>query len=161
MPTVLIPGSFDPIHLGHLDVIAQATELFGDVVVATMYNPGKPSGMFDLADRLAMIAESCAGMPRVSVRAFDGLAIDAARAVGADFIAKGLRTTGDFEVEQQMAHTNFAVSGVRTVYLPCAPRWVSTSSRFIREIAAYGGDVTAMVPEPVARRLASRAAATT
>ena len=87
------------------------------------------------------------------VTSFPGLAVDAARTLGADFIVKGLRTGGDFEVEQQMAHTNYAAAGVRTVYLPCKPALVFISSRFIREIAKYGGDVTAMVPEAVVPRL--------
>lgn len=158
MATALYPGSFDPIHLGHLDVIEQAVELFGDVVVATMHNPSKPGGMFPLDERLALIEESLAAIDtsRGSVRvvAFPGLAVDAARAAGADFIVKGLRTGGDFEVEQQMAHTNHAAAGVRTVYLPCKPSLVFISSRFIREIAQYGGDVTAMVPPTVATALA-------
>ena len=156
MPTVLYPGSFDPFHLGHLDVIEQALELFGDVTVATMHNPSKPSGMFTLDERLEMIEESVAPLRErgsVSVVAFPGLAVDAARSQGADFIVKGLRTGGDFEVEQQMAHTNYAAAHVRTVYLPCKPALVFISSRFIREIAKYGGDVTAMVPGAVVPRL--------
>jgi len=154
MATVLYPGSFDPFHLGHLDVIEQSVALFGDVVVGAMHNPTKPSGMFTLDERIAMIKESISYMPSVRVLAFPGLAVDAAISVGAAFIVKGLRTGGDFEVEQQMAHTNHAVSGVRTVYLPCKPSLVFISSRFIREIAHYGGDVSALVPAPVARQLA-------
>jgi len=155
MSTVLYPGSFDPFHLGHLDVIEQSVALFGTVIVGVMHNPSKPSGMSGLDDRLEMIGESVAHLPNVEVRSFAGLAVDAARAVGAVFIVKGLRTGGDFEVEQQMAHTNHAVAGVRTVYLPCNPALVFISSRFIREIAQYGGDVSALVPAPVARQLAS------
>jgi pantetheine-phosphate adenylyltransferase len=152
MSTVLYPGSFDPIHLGHLDVIEQSIELFGSVIVAAMHNPTKPSGMFTLDERLEMIQQSVAGLAdssAVRVVSFPGLAVDAARDLGADFIVKGLRTGGDFEVEQQMAHTNYAAAGVRTVYLPCKPSLVFISSRFIREIANYGGDVSAMVPAPV------------
>jgi pantetheine-phosphate adenylyltransferase len=161
-PVVLYPGSFDPIHLGHLDVVEQACELWGArgagrVVVAAMHNPSKPSGMFTLDERLAMITESVAPLVaaghQVEVASFGGLAVDAAIAVGASFIVKGLRTGGDFEVEQQMAHTNHAAAGVRTVYLPCKPALVFISSRFIREIAHYGGDVTAMVPAPVVPHL--------
>lgn len=153
MITVLYPGSFDPFHLGHLDVIEQSVALFGEVVVGVMHNPTKPSGMFTLEERVEMIRNSIAYMPSVKVVAFGGLAVDAAREVAAAFIVKGLRTGGDFEVEQQMAHTNHAVSGVRTVYLPCKPALVSISSRFIREIAHYGGDVSALVPLPVAAQL--------
>lgn len=160
MATVIYPGSFDPFHLGHLDVVTQSVELFGDVVVAAMHNPSKPSGMFTLDERLAMIVESVAHLPSVRVEAFAGLAVDAARRAGADFIVKGLRTGGDFEVEQQMAHTNHAVAGVRTVYLPCEPRLVFISSRFIREIAKYGGEVAALVPAPVARRLVAHGTST-
>ncbi len=153
MITVLYPGSFDPFHLGHLDVIEQSVALFGEVVVGVMHNPTKPSGMFTLDERVEMIRNSIEYMPSVKVVAFGGLAVDAAREVAAAFIVKGLRTGGDFEVEQQMAHTNHAVSGVRTVYLPCKPALVSISSRFIREIAHYGGDVSALVPHPVAAQL--------
>jgi len=151
--TVLYPGSFDPFHLGHLDVVEQSVELFGKVVVAVMHNPSKPGGMFTLDERVEMIQKSVAHLGPVEVVPFAGLAVDAARDASAAFIVKGLRTGGDFEVEQQMAHTNHAVSGVRTVYLPCKPALVSISSRFIREIAYFGGDVSALVPAPVAAQL--------
>jgi pantetheine-phosphate adenylyltransferase len=154
MATVLYPGSFDPLHLGHVDVIEQSVALFGRVIVGVMHNPTKPSGMFTLEQREEMIRASISYLPSVKVMAFEGLAVDAVKQVKAAFIVKGLRTGGDFEVEQQMAHTNHAVSGVRTVYLPCKPALVSISSRFIREIAQYGGDVTSLVPGPVASELA-------
>ena len=150
----IYPGSFDPFHNGHLDVVEQAVELFGSVVVAAMHNPTKPSGMFDLDQRLRMIAASVGHLASVTVEAFPGLAVHAARDADAAFIVKGLRTGGDFEVEQQMAQTNHAVSGIRTVFLPCSPALSFVSSRFIREIAKYGGDVTALVPSPVADQLA-------
>jgi len=151
--TVLYPGSFDPFHLGHLDVVEQSVELFGKVVVGVMHNPSKPSGMFTLDARVQMIRDSVANLGAVDVVPFAGLAVDAARDASAAFIVKGLRTGGDFEVEQQMAHTNHAVSGVRTVYLPCKPALVSISSRFIREIAHFGRDVSSLVPAPVAAQL--------
>lgn len=145
MTTVLYPGSFDPFHLGHLDVVEQALELFGDVVIAVMHNPEKPNGVFDARVRVEIAEESCAHLSGVTVRAFPGLAVDAARSTEALCIVKGLRTAGDFEVEQQMAHTNHAVAGVRTVYVPCQPRYGFISSRFIRDIAQNGGDVSSMV----------------
>jgi pantetheine-phosphate adenylyltransferase len=153
MSTVIYPGSFDPFHLGHLDVVEQALQLFGDVVVAVMHNPQKPSGQFTAEERVDMISASVSHLSKVRVQAFSGLAIDAAKAVQASCIVKGLRTPADFEVEQQMAHTNHTVSGIRTVYVPCAPALGFISSRFIREISAHGGDVSSMVPPAVANVL--------
>lgn len=150
--TVLYPGSFDPFHLGHLDVVEQARALFGKVVVAAMHNPGKPGGVLPLEQRVELVRRSVPS--DVVVEAFPGLAVDAAAHFGVDFIVKGLRTASDFDVEQQMAHTNYSVSGVRTVYLPCRSDHAFISSRFIREIAQYGGDVAHMVPEPVCAALA-------
>ena len=154
MSTVLYPGSFDPFHLGHLDVVEQAAELFGTVVVAVMHNPDKPSGLLSTEQRIEIATASCAHLSGVTVRAFPGLAVDAARSADADFIVKGLRTSGDFEIEQQMAHTNFAVSAVRTVYVPCQPQFGFVSSRFIRDIAQHGGDVSSMLPAAAANALA-------
>ena len=155
MATVLYPGSFDPIHLGHLDIIEQASRLFGKVVVAILHNPEKHGGVFSVDERIALIqvALQSAQVKNVEIHAFPGLAVDAARVVQADFMVKGLRNSGDFEIEQQMAHTNFAVAGIPTVYLPCSPAFTSVSSRFIREIAQYGGDPSSMVPANVAHAL--------
>jgi pantetheine-phosphate adenylyltransferase len=146
MSTVLYPGSFDPFHYGHLDVVTQAAELFGTVVVAVMHNPQKPSGVLPAQVRVDLAQKIVSGIPGVTVQAFGGLAVDAVRSVKADFIVKGLRTPGDFEVEQQMAQTNFAVAQVRTVYVPCQPGLSHVSSRYIRDIVHYGGDVSSMVP---------------
>jgi pantetheine-phosphate adenylyltransferase len=156
MATVLIPGSFDPIHLGHLDVIDQAVELFGTVIVAIMHNPSKPSGLFAAHERVDLARSSVLDRSDVTVEAFTGLAVQAAAEAGADFIVKGLRTPGDFEVEQQMAHNNHALTGIRTVYVPCRPALGHISSRFVREIATHGGAVGHLVPEPVATALADR-----
>ena len=156
MTTVLIPGSFDPLHLGHVDVVEQAVELFGNVVVGVLYNYEKPSGMFTPDERVELAAASLADHPGVRVEKFGGLAVQAATNVGADFIVKGLRNAGDFDIEQQMAHMNHSAAGVRTVFLPCRPNVGFVSSRFIREIASHGGVVDHLVPEPVATALADR-----
>jgi pantetheine-phosphate adenylyltransferase len=150
---VLYPGSFDPLHLGHIDVIEQAHELFGAVVVAVMHNPSKPSGLFPVDQRVDFATRSLAHLDNVSVEQHTGLAVQAAAAAHADFIVKGLRTAGDFELEQQMAHNNFAVTGIRTVYLPCKPELSYISSRFVREIAKYGGGIGHLVPPAVAGAL--------
>ncbi|MFM7534784.1 MAG: pantetheine-phosphate adenylyltransferase [Acidimicrobiales bacterium] len=156
MPTALYPGSFDPFHNGHLDVVSVAAELFGSVIVAVLVNPQKPAAMFEQQERTELIEASVAHLPGVVVRHFTGLVVDAVGRLGADFIVKGLRTVGDFEIEQQMAHTNHAVSGVRTVYVPASPAQSFVASSFIRDITRYGGDVSALVPPPVAARLQER-----
>lgn len=156
MATVLIPGSFDPLHLGHVDVVDQAVELFGDVVLGVLYNPDKPSGMFTPDERVELAAASLADRSTVRVDKYDGLTVHAAIEAGADFIVKGLRNAVDFDIEQQMAHMNHSATGVRTVFLPCRPNVGFVSSRFIREIAAHGGVVDHLVPTPVAAALTAR-----
>lgn len=156
MATVLIPGSYDPIHLGHVDIVDQALELFGAVVVGVLYNFDKPSGMFDPDERVELAIASLADREAVSVRKYTGLAVQAAAEAGADFIVKGLRNPVDFDIEQQMAHMNYSSANVRTVFLPCRPNIGFVSSRFIREIAANGGTVDHLVPGPVAAALADR-----
>ncbi|MDA0370940.1 MAG: pantetheine-phosphate adenylyltransferase [Actinomycetota bacterium] len=151
----LYPGSFDPFHVGHLDVVEQALELFGSVIVAAMHNPGKPSGSIDLADRVRLIEVSTSHLAGVRVEACPGLAVDAARDLGADFIVKGLRSAADFDVEQQMADTNHSVSGVRTVFVPAKPDVSFVSSRFIREIGSHGGRIEHMLPAPIADEVAT------
>ncbi|MEX2626926.1 MAG: pantetheine-phosphate adenylyltransferase [Ilumatobacteraceae bacterium] len=164
MATVLIPGSFDPVHLGHLNVVEQAGELFGHVVLAVMHNPSKPSGLFTPEERVALARASLGDRTDESgdvpgdvvVELHEGLVVQAAERAGADFIVKGLRTPSDFEIEQQMAHNNHQVTGIRTVYVPCAPELGYISSRFVREIAAHGGRIDHLVAAPVAAALADR-----
>jgi pantetheine-phosphate adenylyltransferase len=152
MSTVLNPGSFDPFHLGHLDVVEQAVELFGHVTVTVMHNHEKTGGLFKVEQRMELIraaVEEIGIGEHVAVTAHAGLAVDAATEVGARFMVKGLRTPADFEIEQQMALTNYSVTGMRTVYLPCRADRGYISSRFVREIARYGRSVTHMVPRGV------------
>ncbi len=150
---VLYPGSFDPLHKGHVEIIETAAGLFDHVVVAAMRNPQKGDPLFSLEQRMEMIEESLAHIRNLNVVVFSSLVVQLARDVGADFIVKGLRAVSDFEGEMQMAQMNRAVSGVNTLFLPSASEHSFLASKFIRDIARFGGDVSAMVPAPVAKRL--------
>ena len=156
MSRVLYPGSFDPIHNGHIEIVEAAVNLFGTVVVAVITNPQKTTGLFDLAERTSLIEQSLAHLPSVEVASCQGLTVDAARDLRCDFIVKGLRSASDFEIEMQMAQTNFAVAAVRTVFVPSATEHGYLASSFIREIARFGGDVSGLVPVSVNRRLKER-----
>ena len=153
MSTVLYPGSFDPLHNGHLEIIEIAAKLFDSVVVAAMRNLQKGEPLFSFEDRQAMIEASTAHLPNVRVTAFSSLVVDLAQQLGADFIVKGLRAVSDFESELQMAQMNHAISGVHTVFLPTASGSSFVASRLIREIVRFGGNVRSMVPEPVMKCL--------
>ena len=154
MALALMPGSYDPIHLGHLEMVEATAKVFDKVVVAAVGNPDKGSGVFDLAEREQLIAESVAHLPNVSAARYSGLVVELARELGASAIVKGLRGVADFEYEVQMAQMNQFMTGITTMFLPTAPQYSHVASRWIREISRFGGTVAAMVPTPVALRLA-------
>jgi pantetheine-phosphate adenylyltransferase len=154
--TVLYPGSFDPFHNGHQELVETAAYLFDHVVVAAMRNPQKGEPLFALDERQAMIEESLAHVDNIEVVQFAKLVVDVAKDVGADFIIKGLRAVSDFENEMAQAQVNLNVSGVHTVFLPSASASSAIASKYIRDIARFGGDVSSMVPEPVASRIRER-----
>lgn len=153
MTVVLYPGSFDPVHNGHLEIVEIASKLFDEVIVAAMRNLQKGEPLFTLDEREAMLQESFTHLPNVRVTRFSSLVVDLAREMRADFIVKGLRAVSDFESELQMAQMNNAISGVHTLFIPSASARSFLASKLIREIARFGGDVASMVPEPVAKRL--------
>ena len=156
MTRVLYPGSFDPVHNGHVEMVETAAGLFEEVVVAALITPSKGGGLFDLEARMGLRNECFAHLTNVRTTMFDGLVVNLASEVGADFIIKGLRAVSDFESELQMAQMNAAISGVQTLFLPTATRRSFLASRLIREVVRLGGDVSEMVPEPVRLRLEGR-----
>jgi pantetheine-phosphate adenylyltransferase len=156
--TVLYPGSFDPFHNGHRELVETAAYLFDRVVVAALRNPQKSGGLLTLDERQMLIAESLTHLDNVEIISMSKLVVDVAREVGADFIIKGLRAVVDFENEMAQAQTNLAVSGVHTLFLPSASANSYIASKFIRDIARFGGDVSSMVPDPVARLLKEKMA---
>jgi len=151
--TALLPGSFDPFHNGHLEVVETASRLFERIVVAPVRNPQKVVPLFTLAERATMISESVAHLHNVEVDAREpaALVVDIARALGADVIVKGLRVSSDAEAELQQAQMNKAVSGLETVLVPCSSAYSFIASRWLRDFMNYGGAdrVGAMVPGPV------------
>jgi pantetheine-phosphate adenylyltransferase len=155
--TAICPGSFDPITFGHLDIIRRAAAVFGDVIVGVGRNSAK-NYLFDLDERVELVAAATADIPGVRVLPLSGLLVDFARHHDARLIVKGLRFASDFDFELQMAHLNAAVGGVETVMLPASSQWSTLSSTMIREIASYGGDISAFVPAVVADRIRAKSA---
>jgi pantetheine-phosphate adenylyltransferase len=150
MTSAVYPGSFDPITNGHLDVIGRATAVFDRVIVGVLANPRKQP-LLSADERIAIIRASldAAGLreDRVAVDTFDGLTVDFCRRSGAGFIVRGLRAISDFETEMQLAHNNRRLApGVDTVFFMTAVEHGYVSSSLVKEIAAFGGDVSAMIP---------------
>ena len=161
MRSAVYPGSFDPVTLGHLDVVERATGVFDRLVVAVLANPRKQP-LLPLDERLALLRAALAGLPadraaRVEVASFDGLTVDACRAHGAASIVRGLRVVSDFELELQLAHNNRRLApGIDTVFLMTSLEHAYVSSTLVREIASFGGDVSGMVPPAVVEALGRR-----
>jgi pantetheine-phosphate adenylyltransferase len=150
------PGSFDPITLGHLEIVERAAGLFDEVVVAVGHHPTKP-GFFAFEERVAMIEQSTTHIPNARAAHYSGLMIDFCREANARVIVRGLRAAGDFEPEFQMALANRELEPtVETVFLIGEPHKQFISSSLIREIASHGGPFQPFVPEPVATAMMAR-----
>jgi pantetheine-phosphate adenylyltransferase len=153
----VFPGSFDPMTNAHLDVAERASGLFDRLIVGVLNNP-KKQPLFDAQERVDLIRQCVGGLgEHVSVEAFDGLTVDFARSHGAGFIVRGLRAVSDFEAELQMALTNRKLApGIDTTFLMTALEYGYVSSSLAKEVARFGGDVTPMLPGPVAEALSER-----
>jgi pantetheine-phosphate adenylyltransferase len=150
------PGSFDPMHHGHLDIIERCQPLFDEVVVAVLFNERK-SPVFSVAERVEMIEELTAGLGNIRVESFSGLLVDFMDEIGAQAIVRGLRAVSDFEYEFQMALMNRRLNdGVETLFMVPRDDLSYVSSQLVKEVFSLGGDVAGLVPEPVLRRLAEK-----
>ena len=153
--TALCPGTYDPVTIGHLDIIRRSATLFDRVIVGVVRAPRHKSTMFSLEERIAFIVQSLGDTDNIEVAGFSNLVVEFARERSASAIVKGLRAVSDFEWEFQMNHLNRGLDPeIETVYLMSSPQYSFLSSRGVREIASFGGPVAEYVPEQVARRLA-------
>jgi pantetheine-phosphate adenylyltransferase len=152
----LFPGSFDPFHNGHLEIVERASRLFDEVVVAALRNPQKSAALFDLEERQEMLEKVTAHLPSVRIVSVSTLLVYVAADVGASAIVRGLRAVSDFETEMQMAQMNNHLSGVETIFIPTSSKYSFVASKLVREVARFGGDVSAFVPEVVADALRAK-----
>ena len=155
MRRAVCPGSFDPVTLGHLDIIGRASDLYDEVVVAVGMNAAKKR-MFTLEERTQMLQEATAQYGNVVVDSFDGLIVDFCKARPIQVIVKGLRAISDFDYELQMAQMNHGLAGIETLFMTTNPLYSFLSSSLVKEVATYGGDVSGLVPEAAGRRLVAQ-----
>jgi pantetheine-phosphate adenylyltransferase len=151
----IYPGSFDPITLGHLDIIERGCQLFERVIVAVLHNPSK-APLFTVAQRVKQIRCSTEHLPTVEVDSFDGLTVHYAKTCSATVLLRGLRVLSDFEKELQMAHVNKTLSdNIETVFLATSNEYSFLSSSLVKEIAKFGGSIDHLVPKPVVSEIYS------
>src|SRR5881227_119382 len=151
----ICPGTYDPVTLGHVDIIHRAAAVFDTVIVGVVNQPvRKQKTVFSAEDRVAFIQAEVSEMANVQVKAFDTLLVDFAREHGAAAIVKGLRAISDFEYEFEMNQLNRKMApDIESIYMFSSPQYSFLSSSGVKELAMFGGDLSELVPEPVARRL--------
>jgi len=150
----IYPGTFDPVTLGHLDLIQRSAVLFDRVVVAVAEKSSKAGGLFGIDERLAMVHEVVDGLPSVSVDVLDGLLVDYCQRKGVRIVIRGLRAYSDFEYEFQMALTNRKLApGIETLFMMPLEEHSYVTASTVREVARYGGDTSSFVPDQVQRHL--------
>ena len=152
----LFPGTFDPLTLGHTDIIERALPLFDKLVIGIGRNSNKKP-MFSEKKRLKWIKEIYKGNPKVDAIAYDGLTVDCCRQVGARFILRGIRYVNDFEYEKAIADMNRSIEAeIETIFLTCLPQYTSVASTLVRDVLRNGGDVSQFLPEVVKRSIKTR-----
>ncbi|MCD6174484.1 MAG: pantetheine-phosphate adenylyltransferase [Planctomycetes bacterium] len=150
--TAIFPGSFDPITNGHLDVIRRGNKLFDNLVIAVGQNPGK-SEFFTKDERVEMIRELVADLPRVTVESYDCLTVEFAKQKKAQVMLRGMRNLSDVQYEFQLAMTNRTVAGIETVFVMTSEEFGYVNSTMVRQLALLGGDVSKLIPKSVYKRL--------
>ena len=149
VPTAIYPGSFDPITLGHIDVVSRASQLFEKVIMAVVRNPGKNPGL-SIVERETLVRQSVAHLPNVEVISFEGLTVELARAHNAKVIIRGLRAVSDFEYEFMMSQMNKNLAPeIETIFMMAGLEYQFLTSSMVREVAHLGGNVANLVPPQV------------
>lgn len=153
MLRAVYPGSFDPVTYGHLDIIRRSRSLADELIVGVLHNKAK-TPLFSVEERVKMLEEMTKNMPGVKIVPFEGLLIDFAKEMSAGIVVRGLRAVTDFEYELQMAQTNNKLSPeLETVFLTTSLEYSYLSSTIVKEVAAFGGDISQFVPETIERRI--------
>lgn len=149
----LFPGTFDPITLGHTDVIDRSLNLFDEIVVGVGVNAAK-TPMFPLEQRMQWIREIYSDRPKVRVISYEGLTVNTCKEIGAQFILRGIRSIGDFEYEKAIADVNRMMDeNIETIFLSCSPRYSTLASSLVRDVLRYGGDASQLLPANIIRQL--------
>ena len=149
MKKAVFPGSFDPITLGHVDLIYRGLEIFDEIIIAIGVNADKKQ-LFSLEDKIQQIKNTFINEPRIKVVSYKGLTIDFCKSVNSKYILRGLRNSSDFNYEQSIAQTNSSLSSIESVFLISSPQLTHISSTIVRDIIRNGGDYKSLVPDSVA-----------
>lgn len=158
MSLAICPGSFDPITLGHLDIISRSAQIFDNVIVCIMFNSNKTKPMFAISERVEMVKKVVERFPNVRIDTSDGLLAEYAKQFDGAVIVKGLRAASDFEYEFQMNHINKKINPeLETMFLTANEKYTFLSSSVVREVASYGADLTGFVPREIVAEIEEKA----
>lgn len=158
--TVICPGSFDPVTLGHIDIISRASKMFSHVIVAVLVNPSKQISSFSIDERIELLVKSTESLENVEIVSFEGLLAEYAKKRNVTAIVKGLRAVSDFEYEFQMSLTNKILNpGLETIFLTSESKYMYLSSSMVKQVASLGGDIKGFVPDCVLDKIVERLSA--